>query len=452
MVTNKLINSLDLANQQFTEQEFIPVEDFSLNTTGKISRLNCLPFVSFNQSGVFGVNPPVSSGQNSVAIGLNFAVASENNSFQIGSGTNSKANSLQFLTNNFVDNNTINFKTISSLPTDPAPDGSIEINPITTQIYGRLGGQWRQLANKEVFIKYNPNIYSSNPAGYTLGHVAIGGDISLNNFDNGVKHLGLGSNLETVNNNSDGDYSSLIGSNCLGIPSNNSFAIGQNLDISNSSVYQLSVGPNNSLLPSGANMVTLGHDTSRGNGGTLSTTIGKSSHTTTTISRQMCIGHNTQADSTFSILIGENTYTLGQSAIVIGKNAQVPNNLTSGIALGVNSSCLSDRSTAIGLNSICTNSNSFVCGVGASVAANNSTALGTNATVSSTGFQAVQLGVGTNSEPRSVKFRDRIIAGSQGFVAQTILPGPTAIPGQVYITSSTICVHDGSGLYCAGLT
>lgn len=447
MATNKTISQLDLASDNFRADEWIPIEDENLATNGKINRLDCIPFIKFNYPpNYLSNNPPVASGVDSIAIGMNGLDASADGAIQIGTGVNSEVNTLQFLSNNFANQDTIKFKSIQGIPTDVLPDGSVEIDPIGSNIYGRIGGVWENVAKKENFIVYNPVNHTALPIGYNQGSVTIGGGVVANNTATGVEHLAIGSQITT----SAVAYCSIIGSNS-GLNSTHGTMIGSDL-VSASSLgsYSLIVGTSYTIPANSPECTLIGSDISRTGGANNVVSIGKSTATGANVNTQVLIGNNTVSNSLRTVTVGNSASTTGNDSVAIGANTVT--NGTNASATGFNASCTANSATTIGANSVNSSIDSTSVGKNIVINGSRSTCLGKNASTTSLATDSVQIGDGTCITPNSVQYKNRVICGRHGFVAQTVSPGSNALNGQLYVTSTQICVWENGNTWCANIT
>lgn len=98
---------------------------------------------SSEDSIAIGTGATVTDSINSISIG-NAAVITAANSVQLGTGTNSTASTVQYLTQPIANNFGIQAKTVAVTPTDAANDGTIQVDNVADALFFRSGGAWVQ--------------------------------------------------------------------------------------------------------------------------------------------------------------------------------------------------------------------------------------------------------------------------------------------------------------------
>lgn len=94
-----------------------------------------------NGAVVIGADASAADGGGQIAIG-DTAVTSAANAIQLGTGTNSTASTVQYLTQPIANNFGIQAKTVAATPTDAATDGTIQVDNVADALYFRSGGAW----------------------------------------------------------------------------------------------------------------------------------------------------------------------------------------------------------------------------------------------------------------------------------------------------------------------
>ena len=297
------------------------------------------------------------SASRAMALGA-YAESVANSAVQIGFGTNSTTETLQFLDNTIANSNSIQAATqnTGSTPISTPADGTIIVDTSTPALYFRANGAWEtagggggggSATNYIITTEFSPSAGIIPPTAVTNQSLAAGsgaeatgirgtaiGAEAIANFSNttvvGANAEGKASYSVTIGTNTDNTASRsvLIGErSVLDTNSDDTVAIGQNLDIINSANaitlngYLLNsdrslVAGNSSILNSNA-AIALG-DQIVVNQSADAINIGGFSEATNAV-RSVAVGFNTSVTATEGIALGAGGVVTAASAAQIGQ-------------------------------------------------------------------------------------------------------------------------------------
>lgn len=394
----KKISELNTVNHTVSGQQFTVVEDNA--STKKVNLRKVNPALAANISSPLVA--PVASGLNSLAIGQSGSISSGIGSVQIGTGNNTVANSVQFLGNNFANQETLQVKMVSGVPTDLTPNGSIEIDSLNKEMYYRSSNTWFK-ASKEPYVR----ILGTNvPTSLGNDSLAIGdSSSSIGNQSVAIKGVATGDKSVTIGGQSIGEKSIAIGylseANSL-----KSVAIGS--ESKSQGLNSIAIGSLSETK--GNNSIAIGKDCkSLGIG---SVAIGKQAEVLEPFTNCVAIGTRAKVSANGGTSIGTDSLTSSVNGVAIGKLSLCSNNAYA--AVGSNSQATAQDSVAIGLDSIATGESSLAIGKNAEATAQNS----------------VQIGTGVNPNAETLQFFNSIsLNGDGGFPIKLQSTGNPPIPG-----------------------
>jgi hypothetical protein len=377
-MVGKKISEFDTVNDLDYLTHFVPFEDFTNELNFKVDRLDINPGIKINKTGILTAAQAL--GTNSLALGLN-SISNATNSLQLGSGTNNTSNSLQFLTNNFVNQFTIQAKVTFGIPIDSSVTGAVQVNSSTNSLVLKTDTNWINLVS-EGYISVEPSIDTTlRPTGSTSNCIAIGPGAA----SNGPNSTAIGFNCQSSGtrslaigylNSSSGNYSIALGQpdtltfSPTQASGENAIAIGNFNNASGTNA--ISFG--NTLVNSGQDNIVIGMLTNAiGTRNIILNSSGVGNSSNNSSADSICIGPNSRTEQINCVCIGDSAGsssagidTLG--AVNIGDTSV---SFTGGVGLGYGARGtsggvgLSFQSNASGTNSVSIGYNALTSGANA---------------------------------------------------------------------------------------
>ena len=261
-----------------------------------------------------------SSLSGAVAIG-DTAIASASDAIQLGTGTNSTIETLQYLTNTLANSDGIQAPTSAGAPTSTPADGSLSVDTSNDALYMRSGGAWVPAAGNgfdgEDYFKHNYNGTVATASGTdslaigeaafcpAVAGVCIGRSSGADGASSSAVAIGDGSDINTA------QFAVAVGHDAS-VNSNNGVAIGNTATTNAGTGAAVAIGFN--ALCAGSGDIAIGSATDAAGGSSLA--VGFIAQAT--VADSTAIGANTNATATDATALGHDADATAASAIQLG--------------------------------------------------------------------------------------------------------------------------------------
>lgn len=251
---------------------------------------------------VIGLNSTANAAD-TLAVGTT-AVASASGAFQLGTGTNSTADTLQFQANTIANDQGIQAPTYSGVPVTVVPDGSLAVDTTGNAFYFRSGGVWLTPSGGggEPYVEINSA--GTLPSATGTDAIAIGeGAIADNTDATAVGTLADAGGTQATALGWDSDAG---GNSSVAIGHQASSPFADNISIGRNAASQtggMAIGV--LAFARGTNQITIGNTSTTADSTSDSVCVGNGAGTATSgSSESVCIGHNAQSNASRGIALG----------------------------------------------------------------------------------------------------------------------------------------------------